>query len=377
MSMKNSALFFSKLILCFLIGSNGIFAQTETPLPAVPGKADTDGPHIFYRKNKIFIKQVRMEDTVAVAQIDSLDAKRREDLKVECHFTKHPEWNFSTKLKAKLKIENTEYPKAEKLIAISDIEGNFEAFRRFLTSQKVIDEQYNWIFGKGHLVLVGDFVDRGQNVTECLWLIYDLEEKAKVAGGYVHLILGNHEILNMSNDFRYVQSKYMRNADLIKEPYGNWYKSSSELGRWLGTKNTVEKIGDLIFVHGGLAPDLNNLDKSLTDINSMMRPFYFIKEDVFRINDEVLQFLYDANGPLWYRDYVLAKAVESDIDDTLRKFNAKRIIIGHTLVNAVRMIYGGRVIAIDTRHNDPYSTALLVEEGKFFRIDQHGKRGAM
>jgi hypothetical protein len=87
--------------------------------------------------------------------------------------------------------------------------------------------------------------------------------------------------------------------------------------------------------------------------------------------------LYDANGPLWYRDYVLAKAVESDIDETLRRFNAKRIVIGHTLVNTVRMIYGGRVIAIDTRHNDPYSTALLVEDGKFFRIDQNGKRGAM
>ena len=47
-------------------------------------------------------------------------------------------------------------------------------------------------------------------VTEVLWLIYSLEEKAKAAGGYVHYILGNHEIMNMSNDLRYVQNRYMR-----------------------------------------------------------------------------------------------------------------------------------------------------------------------
>ncbi len=45
-------------------------------------------------------------------------------------------------------------------------------------------------------------------MTECLWLIYSLEEKAKAAGGYVHFILGNHEIMNMQGDFRYVQDKY-------------------------------------------------------------------------------------------------------------------------------------------------------------------------
>jgi hypothetical protein len=38
-------------------------------------------------------------------------------------------------------------------------------------------------FGKDHLVLVGDFVDRGVMVTEVLVLF--IEEKAKAAGGYV------------------------------------------------------------------------------------------------------------------------------------------------------------------------------------------------
>lgn len=378
MKLQQSAFLNSILTLYLLLGtSTCLLAQHDDAPPPSAGKADTDGPHLFYRKNKIYIRNVKMQDTTAVATLDSIENKRKDELVIECRFTNNPEWNFKTKLKTKWKIENTEYPKVEKLLAVSDIEGNFGSLRRFLVSHKVIDEQYNWIFGKGHLVCVGDFFDRGPNVTECLWLIYDLEEKAKAAGGYVHFILGNHEILNMSNDQRYVHPKYMRNADLYKEPYVYWFKENTELGRWLKTKNVIERIGDLIFVHGGLSPDLNYLDKSLSEINNTMRPFYFIQEDVFRIDDEVLKFFFDANGPLWYRNYVMGQAQDSEIEETLRKFGGKHIIVGHTLVTAVKAFYGGKVIAIDTRHVDPNSTALMIESGKFYRIDQTGKRAEL
>lgn len=380
MNTNKSAFFNAIFLVCFFaICSNALVAQEDhaTPLPPQTGKADTDGPHLFYRKNKVYIRQIHMEDTTAVATLDSIEAKQKDNLTIECRFSKNPEWNFKTKLKAKLKIENTEYPKVEKILAVSDIEGTFGSFRNFLISHNVIDAQYNWTFGKGHLVCVGDFFDRGTNVTETLWLIYDLEEKAKAAGGYVHFILGNHEIMNMSNDHRYVHPKYMRNADLYQEIYGNWYKKSTELGRWLETKNVVERIGDFIFVHGGLAPDLNYLDKTLSEINNTMRPFYFIQEDVFRIDDEILRFLFDANGPIWYRNYVMGQAQDAEIEESLRKFGAKRIIVGHTLVNAVKSFYGGKVIAIDTRHVDPNSTALLFEDGKLYRIDQMGKRAEL
>lgn len=379
MNMQRSAFFNSVLVCCIALFSSAfLWAQHDDhPLPPVEGKADTDGPHLFYRKNKVYVRQIRMKDTIAVASLDSIENRNKDNLKIECHFTNNPEWDFSVKLKTKLKIENTEYPKVEKLLAVSDIEGSFGSLRRFLLSHNVIDEKYNWTFGKGHLVCVGDFFDRGPNVTECLWLIYDLEDKAKAAGGYVHFILGNHEIMNMSNDQRYVHPKYMRNADLYKEPYVYWFKLNTELGRWLQTKNVIERIGDLIFVHGGLAPDLNYLEKTLSELNNTMRPYYFIQEDVSRIDDDSLKFLFDANGPLWYRNYVMGQAQDGEIEESLRKFGAKHIVIGHTLVNFVKPFYGGKVIAIDTRHVDPNSTALMVEAGKFYRIDQLGKRAEM
>ncbi len=71
------------------------------------------------------------------------------------------------------------YPMPKKLIAISDIEGNCNAFASFLQNNHVIDKNFNWTFGERHPVLVGDFMDRGKNVTQVLWLIYKLEQKAE------------------------------------------------------------------------------------------------------------------------------------------------------------------------------------------------------
>jgi hypothetical protein len=118
--------------------------------------------------------------------------------------------NIHVKLKPGLANEKAEHKKVGKMLILSDIEGNFAAFRKLLQANHVIDDNFNWTFEKNHLVLIGDFVDRGTMVTEVLWLIYSLEEKASAAGGYVHYILGNHEIMNMSNDLRYVQDRYIR-----------------------------------------------------------------------------------------------------------------------------------------------------------------------
>ena len=86
------------------------------------------------------------------------------------------------------------YESTAPILAMSDLEGNYKTFRDFLITHSVINENLEWQFGEGHLVLVGDMVDRGFSTTQLLWFIYKLEQDAQKAGGVVHYVIGNHEL---------------------------------------------------------------------------------------------------------------------------------------------------------------------------------------
>ena len=210
-------------------------------------------------------------------------------------------------------------------MVLSDIEGNFGALRKLLQANKVIDEDFNWKFGDGHLVLIGDFFDRGQQVTEVLWFIYYLEEKAKAAGGYIHFILGNHEIMNLSGDLRYVQQKYFDNATLLNQKYVTLYDENSELGRWLRTKNIVEKIGDIVFVHGGISGDINRMNISIPDINKLARPYY--ADSTFKNTDQKSDIIFSDLGPFWYRGYYKKIILVSHYKSIAHSLNLALIIL--------------------------------------------------
>jgi hypothetical protein len=108
----------------------------------------------------------------------------------------------------------------------------------------------------------------------CFGLFIVWKKKAKAAGGYVHFILGNHEIMNLRADLRYVQQKYKDNAILLNEKYESLYDVNTELGRWLRTKNIVEKIGGILYMHGGISGEVNRMNLSVSVIDQLARPYY-------------------------------------------------------------------------------------------------------
>jgi hypothetical protein len=282
---------------------------------------------------------------------------------------------FTVQLKKELVNEKSEFPGVTKMFILSDIEGNFSAFRKLLQVNGVMDENFNWTFGSGHLVLTGDFFDRGDRVTEVLWLIYSLEDKAKQAGGYVHFVLGNHEIMNMSGDIRYVHPKYIENADLLGENYMALFSEEAELGKWLRTKNVVERVGDILFAHGGISAEVNSIDLSAQRINKMVRPFY--PDSLYKYNDPKVELLFSDYGPFWYRGYYTGKtmASQAQIDSTLRIYNAKYIATGHTVVaDTVSVRYNGKLFNTDVHHAKQHSEALLYENGNFFRVNAFGEK---
>ena len=337
--------------------------------------APNDGPYVLYKNDRVFIKGIFEENGAKIIKVDSVSIAEKAGLSLTVA-TDEPGKTFSVKLKSKLETEKCEYKKVSKQLVMSDIEGNFGAFRKLLQAGGVIDTNYNWAFGNGHLVLTGDFFDRGNQVTEVLWLIYSLEDKAKTAGGYVHFVLGNHEIMNLSGDLRYLDPKYLQNAGLLNEDYvTGLYGENSEIGRWLRTKNIVEKVGHILFAHGGISAEINSMDISLPELNEISRPYY--SDSTYNYTDKKLYFIFGDEGPFWYRGYYKATTIASanQIDSTLEKYDVKHIATGHTIVSdTISVWHKDKVFNTDVHHAKGHSEALLAENGKYYRVNAAGEK---
>ncbi len=292
---------------------------------------------------------------------------------------------FYVKLKNDITTEKAIYKMPEKLLVISDIEGNFNAFSSFLINNKVIDSEYNWIYKNGHLVLLGDFMDRGKNVSAVLWLIYKLEEQAKKQNGQVHFIIGNHEIMNFQKNDKYNSPKYVTISELIKKKLNidNIYSETTEIGKWLHSKNGIEKIGDYIFVHAGIHPEILDYKMSIDQINKISRNNWDKKLYHHPKENKKANFLIGRKGIFWYRGLVTDykyynKIKENELDKVLDYYKASKIVIGHSVVNDISKDYNGKVIRIDVKHgnkkNSHNTKGLLIEKGIEYKTDAKGNK---
>jgi len=195
---------------------------------------------------------------------------------------------------------------------ISDIHGQYDRFVKILKGNRVIDVNLDWSWGNGHLVILGDVFDRGDKVTECLWLIHKLETQAENWRGQVHYLLGNHEIMVLQNNTKYVNDKYKRTAELMQMKVSDLYSINSEFGRWLRTKHTIIKLNDVLFVHAGIHPSFLSYKNEFTEMNNLVRANIDAVEDKIKYN-EVLKFLFGSDGPLWYRGYFQDTKTSSQI----------------------------------------------------------------
>lgn len=360
--------FYSILFLIFL-GYGLCFSQDKEDTSSV----DTDGPYLFYHTDKVVSKQIKNNKIIATEFPLLEKTNRPKDARVVCYVS--PTDSFVVPIKNWLKPQEYEYPIPKKLIAISDIEGNFKQFKKFLIHNKVMDKNYQWTFGKGHLVLNGDFFDRGLQVTQCLWLIYKLEQEAENAGGKVHFILGNHDIMNMYGSVKYVRKAYFENANRIGLEYEDLYAPNTELGKWLQSKNIVQKIGKYLFVHAGISPELNELELSLKDINELPRPHYFNVFTSRKNADKTLEILLSSKlSPYWYRGIAKKEIDEEDLEEILEDFKVSKMVIGHTLSDEVSYLYNGTIINIDTDHAKGKTQGLLIQNNEEYKIDINGKK---
>jgi hypothetical protein len=196
---------------------------------------------------------------------------------------------------------------APRVIAFADVHGAYPELVALLRSTGVIDAELRWTAGSTHLVSLGDLLDRGGQSREVLDLLMRLQEEARSAGGRLHVVLGNHELLNLTGELGYVSAaEFASYQDLESEqvrihayeslraagryagqppeksrsefdaafPRGYFghraaFSPEGRYGRWLLERPALLRIGPAIFVHGGLPASLATL--TLDGANEMLR----------------------------------------------------------------------------------------------------------
>lgn len=294
------------------------------------------------------------------------------------------ELTFQVKIRENLDIEPYEYTTDKKVLVLSDIEGNLPLFLEFLGSNDVINDQLEWTFGGNHLVFIGDVFDRGVDVTALLWYVYQLEAEAEKHGGKVHLLLGNHEALVMSGDMTYSNSKYLEFTTYTRVPMEELFSDESILGQWLRTKNTIEKINDVLYCHGGISDEFIEKNYAIDEVNQTIREYLGIRESVICSNDEDACFLFGKNGPLWYNGYFHANGITLEqVENILSQLQAEQMVVGHSKVKKVKYLFDKNIIAIDThtddkhslgQYSESYCEGLLIEDGIYYRVNNLGDK---
>ena len=340
-----------------------------------------------------------------------------------------------------------------RIVAIGDIHGAYDEFTRLLQQVGLVDDRHRWSGGSAILVQTGDIADRGAQVREVWDLLMTLERQADAAGGQVVALLGNHETMNLMRQVRdvgpgaYASFADGESEDRRQEAYQAYAKLNHDriaalghappnlqteeewmaahplgfveyleaigpegrYGRWLRSKPVVVRVGDAIFMHGGIDPDL--APPPLEDINEqakseiqtfddfhrhlvdrkMILPFFTFEESLAAAQLELAAWverlqpgppapgrrppvlesrdrdhldlllnilnvgmwsIVTPNGPVWFRGFARWQPEEglSKVMGLLDQYSVSHFVVGHTILSGMRITarFGARVFLIDT-----------------------------
>ena len=136
----------------------------------------------------------------------------------------------------------------------------------------------------------------------------------------------------------------------------------------------MEKVGDMIYTHGGVSSQVNQINSSISDINKLARPFY--GDTSYNYPNIKLDIIYSDLGPFWYRGYYKPpRAGVAQIDSTLNIYGVNQITTGHTIISTeIRSLYNGKLYDTDVHHAEGQSEALLIDDKKFMRVNNKGEK---
>lgn len=286
------------------------------------------------------------------------------------------------------------YETPERVVVIGDSHGAFDSLSALLLETGLVDEKLQWSGGKASLVSLGDFLDRGADSRKIMDLLMRLQEQAGRRGGKVHVLVGNHELMNLTGDLRNVSPQEFLSYQDMEDPaerravreyfdlnpearrdadfdqmylpgffgHRKAFSREGKYGKWLRTLPFVIVINDTAFAHGGLPrlvaeQGLEGINHSMAeaiarydelwavvskDIGLVM-PATFRQRPRLSMGStlpEAKEFrrlywkpLFSPSGPLWSREdsMCLPVTVEDTLDASLAVLGARQLVVGHTV----------------------------------------------
>ena len=278
----------------------------------------------------------------------------------------------------------------ERVVAVGDVHGAYTNFVAILRAAGVLDNRDRWIGGRTILVQTGDILDRGDDSRRVIDLVRRLERDAQRAGGRVLSLLGNHELMRVLGDWRYVSAGELRafrrtdSEELRNQVYANVAAAAKEraaaaktpfderafreqfmkevpqgfiemrqafdqgeYAEWVRSRPTMAIVNGIAYMHGGVSEKVAPMgcDGINTAVSKELAGLPVPPERM----PELLSAAED--GPLWDRG--LAQEPEDAFAPVLTKVleqvRARGFVIGHTPVLPGRVVtrFGGRVVQID------------------------------
>ncbi|RUP47650.1 Metallo-dependent phosphatase-like protein [Jimgerdemannia flammicorona] len=243
-----------------------------------------------------------------------------------------------------------------RIVAVGDLHGDYENTMNVFKMAGLVDENESWaggdyttfvqtvfVWGSGR----GDVLDRGNDTIKLYAMLERLIGEAEEAGGKVIALLGNHELMNLAGDWRYVLPSE-------KATFGSFddrvdaFKPTGFIGRFLFERDLVAMVNTTVFCHGGIQPIF--AAHGINWLNEMTHAELLEYHSSHGTHGDPLG-LFGGKGPTWYRGYVLSPEEEVCplLMEALKWMDATRMVVGHTMQHNGRILSrcDGRLIGID------------------------------
>jgi hypothetical protein len=261
-----------------------------------------------------------------------------------------------------------------RVVAIGDIHADLDALRSALRTAGAIDARDEWVGGALTIVQLGDLIGRSDDERQVLDFFFDLQRRARKAGGTVHAVIGNHEVFGGRLDNQAIgpnpfppweqvaglrrDDPRLRHLPPHARARGAALMPGGPYARQIAEFPAVLKLGATVFAHGGVVPRWARygVDRINREVRDWLRGDTREPDSTLGVDDE--------DRVMWTRQFSATVTKEdcAVLEESLRILGARRMIVAHTVHPEITAKCDERVWVVDVGMSRAYGGRVEVLE---------------